>query len=177
MLMVNKMKKYIILIILFLLLSVSLFYFFRPNIVLTPINLNKNHSCVSDGMIIINYNGPKAQIVWKDGSRSFFCEVREAFYESLDKIKNKKIQAFYVQDFSNIEWGSYIDRWVLANKVYYVVDSDKDGAMGLTYVPFSDLNAAENFIKLYNGRLLSYNEINRNTLSNSSNLLKDRIIN
>ncbi|HIH2763601.1 MAG TPA: nitrous oxide reductase accessory protein NosL [Candidatus Azoamicus sp.] len=55
-----------------------------------PININKTHICACDSMIIIYYNGPKAQIVWVDNSRSYYCEVREIFYEINDKIKKKE---------------------------------------------------------------------------------------
>lgn len=142
-----------------------------------PYNLTKKEMCASDSMIIVNYNGPKAQILWKNGSRSFYCEVREAFYESLDKIKKKQILAFYVQDFSDIEWGSYVDKWILASEAFYVIDSKKDGAMGLTYVPFSRYNSASEFFNLYGGEIIEFNAIDTNILSRSSKLLKNRIIN
>ena len=164
-----------------ILLSLILIIFFTlsiqtKNVEIKPVNLNKNHMCASDAMIIVNYNGPKAQILWKDGSRSFYCEAREIFYDLLDTIKNKQVLASYVQDFSNIEWGSYNDRWILAKDAYYVVDSDKDGAMGLTYFPFSILESAKLFQSNHGGDLLKFNEITAHTLSKSANLLKDRMI-
>jgi len=170
--------RYIFLIFFLILLVITAAYFgFRSkDFEVRPINLNKNHMCAVDAMIIINYKGPKAQILWKDGTRSFYCEVREAFYESLDKVKSRQIKAFYVQDFSNLDWNSYIDKWILAQEVYYVVDSDKDGAMGLTYVPFKDLNCAKQFVDTYNGKLLTYNEIDSKTMEISANLLKFRTI-
>ena len=128
-------------------------------------------------MIIVNYNGPKAQIIWKDGKRSFYCEVREAFYEYLDKVRGKQILFFYVQDFSNIEWGSYVDKWILASDAFYVIDSKKDGAMGLTYVPFSDYAFASKFLNLYGGKIVKFCDINSDVLSSSSRLLKNRFIN
>ena len=162
---------------LFLSTSIALYFIFnKSNLDISVIDLNKNHICASDSMIIINYNGPKAQIIWKDGSRSFYCEVREVFYELLNEMNKKKIKACYVQDFSNLEWGSYVDKWILADKVYYVINSRKDGAMGLSYVPFSDKHFAENFIELNGGELLKFNEINLNTLNQSANLLKERMM-
>ncbi|HIH2762311.1 MAG TPA: nitrous oxide reductase accessory protein NosL, partial [Candidatus Azoamicus sp.] len=65
---------------------------------ISPININKNHICACDSMILIDYNGPKAQIIWKDGNRSYYCEVREIFYEINDKIKKKQIKKIFVQD-------------------------------------------------------------------------------
>lgn len=155
----------------------SLYFFLnkKTNIVI-PHNLSKNEICASDSMIIVNYNGPKAQVLWKNGKRSFYCEVRESFYDVLDKVKEKQVLAFYVQDFSNIEWGSYFDKWILASEAVYVIDSSKDGAMGLTYVPFSDYNAAVKFFNLYGGKIIKFSDLNLNVLSQSSKLLKDRLI-
>lgn len=141
-----------------------------------PLNLNKNHECVVDSMIIINYNGPKAQILWHNGKRSFYCEVKEAFYEKLDNVKSKQIVAFYVQDFSNLKWGSYINNWILADKAVYVIDSSKDGAMGITYVPFTDYAEASKFLNLYGGKLVKFDDINLDTLFFSSSLMKNRLI-
>ena len=120
---------------LLLLIGVTYYYVNQTksnNEMVVPINLNKNHICANDSMIIIDYKGPKAQIIWKDNTRSFYCEVREAFYESTDKIKSRNIKSFYVQDFSNLEWDSYNDKWTTAENMYYVIDSEMDGAMGLT---------------------------------------------
>lgn len=171
------MKK-IIYIFIFLFIFLSFFYL-RSNdkIDVSPLNLNKNHICASDNMIIINYNGPKAQILWNDNSRSFYCEVKEAFYDNLDKIKRKNIKAFYVQDFSDLKWGSYLDKWILAKDAYYVIDSNKDGAMGITYVPFSNFDFANAFLKENGGKLIKFDDITFEVLFNSSKLLKNRLIN
>lgn len=153
-----------------------IFGYNKKNIEVAPINLTKKNVCVYDSMILIYYNGPKAQILWNDGSRSFYCEVREAFYDSLDTLKNKRIKAFFVQDFSELTWGSYTDKWVSAHNAYYVIDSNKDGAMGVTYVPFTNLTSAKKFLKSYGGILLKFSEINFDTLSVSADLLKNRVI-
>ena len=155
----------------------NFFFFKKESYDSTPHNLSRSEICASDSMIIVNYNGPKAQIVWKDGKRSFYCEVREAFYDSLDRVRGKQILAFYVQDFSNIEWGSYTDKWILASDAFYVIDSDKDGAMGLTYVPFSNHDFANKFFNLYGGKIVKFSDIDVNILAVSSNLLKNRSIN
>ncbi|HIH2763272.1 MAG TPA: nitrous oxide reductase accessory protein NosL [Candidatus Azoamicus sp.] len=145
----------------------------EPNI--HPININKHHICECDSMILIDYFGPKAQIIWKNKNRSYYCEVREIFYEINDKIKNKRIKKIFVQDFSNLEWGSYIDKWIEAEKAYYVIDSNKDGAMGVTYVPFSDIDSAKLFLKENGGSLLNFDQIDKNVLTSSNKLLKERM--
>jgi len=111
----------------FFLLLVILFYLFvsvcfsKSVKSIFPENLDRSHSCASDGMVIIDYKGPKAQILWKNGNRTFYCEVREAFFEKFDVIKKKQIIAVFVQDFSFLEWGSYKDKWILADDAFYVI--------------------------------------------------------
>jgi len=143
---------------------------------LEPVNLNGNHICACDSMVIIEYKGPKAQILWKSGKRSFYCEVKEAFFDILDNVKSKRVSAFFVQDFSYVEWGSYVDNWIKGEEAYYIIDSDKEGAMGITYVPFSLVDKALQFKECNNGKLLSYSDIDINVLLNSDSLMKDRVI-
>lgn len=165
-------KLFYIFLLLFCLFSFECFSKYDKAIF--PENLNRTHSCTSDGMVIIDYKGPKAQILWKDGSRTFYCEVREAFFERTDIIKKKQIIAVFVQDFSFLEWGSYRDKWVLAEDAYYVIDSKKNGAMGITYVPFLDYNEANLFKNEFGGMILKFEEINIDVLSSSDMLLKER---
>jgi copper chaperone NosL len=167
--------RFYIFIFIFVIGVALLFFDFKSEESL-PVNLNKTHSCASDGMIILNYNGPKAQILWKDGTRSFYCEVKEAFYDFLDISKNRMIKGFFVQDFSYLEWGSYFDKWILAKDAFYVIDSSKNGAMGITYVPFSKDDAAIKFFLENGGVIVKFSDIDFNVLSHSSSLLKDRLI-
>lgn len=171
----NKMK-YISFIFFILCLLFFVFYFKKNDTDLGPVNLNRAQMCASDAMIIVNYRGPKAQILWKNGTRSFYCEAREAFYESTNVLTSKQIKAFFVQDFSGVAWGSYIDKWIFAKDAYYVIDSSQDGAMGVTYVPFSDVKFAQEFLNLHGGKLLKFEEINLDVLSRSNDLLKNRLI-
>lgn len=174
------MKKYINLIALTIIIISSLIVFTnikkKTDKEILPININSTHTCTFDSMTLIEYNGPKAQIVWKDKKRSYYCEAREIFYEITDNIKNKQIKKIFVQDFSNLEWGSYINNWIEAEKAYYVIDSTKDGAMGVTYVPFSNLDCAKNFMKKYGGKILNYKSINNDILTSSNELLKKRMM-
>jgi len=148
----------------------------NTNIKIEPINLTNEHSCDCDGMVIVEYKGPKAQILWKNGKRTLYCEVKEAFFEILDDVKGKRVSAIFVQDFSNISWGSYVDKWMKAEDAYYIIDSDKDGAMGITYVPFSIIDEALEFKENNNGKLLNFKDIDIDVLFNSNELMKTRMI-
>lgn len=171
------MKK---LIFLFFLFFVFFLIYFKMNNVkneFLPVNLLSEHVCSNDGMTIVDYKGPKAQIIWEDGSISFYCEVRESFFVWLDPIKRKKIKSFFVQDFSFIKWGSYLSNWVDASVVFYVIDSSKYGAMGVSYVPFTDIICAELFFTKYGGVIVNFNDITIDILEKSNEILQDRMIN
>lgn len=167
--------KHILLIILSIFIIVFIFNNKKnAEKIITPIILNKNHICSNDSMIIINYKGPKAQIVWKDNTVSFFCEVKEAFHEKVIEVKKKNIKKIFVQYFDNLEWGSYKNNWIDAENLYYVIDSSINGAMGVTYVPFIKINNAKNFQKKYGGKILHFKEITKNTLKKSNEILKKK---
>ena len=161
----------------FLFFLVVIFYFINNKKEYYPIDLSSKCVCSNDGMSVVDYKGPKAQIIWNNGTRSFYCEVREAFYEWVDPLKKKNIKYFYVQDFSYMKWGSYFSNWVLASNTFYVIDSKKYGAMGISYVPFVDVIYADLFVKKYGGINVHFNDITLDVLEKSNDLTQDRVIN
>ena len=165
-------KKYVFL---FFIIVILIFLKHEYNFV-APIILSSKHICANDGMIVIDFKGPKAQILWRDGSVSFYCEVREAFYEWNDIIKRQRIRKFFVQDFSSVKWGSYVGNWTEACKAVYVIDSFKYGSIGISYIPFSDIVYANLFLNKYHGILVNFNDISIDLLDKSNDLLKDRMI-
>ncbi|QQG46859.1 MAG: nitrous oxide reductase accessory protein NosL [Candidatus Azosocius agrarius] len=168
------MKKYIVLFLLF----ISFFVYIKKNEIDSfPVNLSNQNVCSNDGMIIVDYKGPKAQIVWKDGTISFYCDVKEAFFEWIDLVKRKRIKKFFVQDFSSVKWGSYTNNWIEAHKVVYIIDSLKYGAMGISYVPFSDIIYANLFLNKYGGVIVNFDDIIKEVLIKSNEILEDRMIN
>jgi thiamine biosynthesis lipoprotein len=123
-----------------------------------PQTLSVAEVCAADGMILRDHAGPKAQILWRDGRRTFYCEAREAFAEQLNRIRSKRIVAFYVQDFADRAWASYPDHWIRAKDAVFVIGSEKRGAMGSSYVSFLDPAHADAFVAQYGGRQLRLDE-------------------
>jgi copper chaperone NosL len=124
-----------------------------------PIELTQEATCDADGMMIMEFDGPKAQILWENGERSFFCEAREAFEFWTNPIQRNRIRAFYLQDFGGVGWGSYPDRWILAQDATFVIGSKKLGAMGISYVSFAKPSDARIFQLEHGGRSLLLEEI------------------
>lgn len=147
-----------------------------------PTKLTRSDTCAADGMILMDFAGPKAQILWKNGKRTYYCEAREAFNVWLDPIKQKRIAAFYVQDFSGLHWGIYAGHWIKwpLNKagvkqiVWFVVDSRKLGAMGISYISFTKQQDAVAFQKKYGGHVLTFKQITEAVLQNTRQLMIKR---
>jgi thiamine biosynthesis lipoprotein len=132
--------------------------------------------CAIDGMILSDYDGPKAQILWRDGRRTFYCEAREAFAEWLDRIRRKRIIEFYVQDFSDRGWGNYPDHWIRAQDAVFVIESEKLGAMGSSFVSFLDSAEADAFSAEHGGRSLRLAEITPDVYAASQQTHLERLI-
>jgi thiamine biosynthesis lipoprotein len=132
--------------------------------------------CAADGMILRDYDGPKAQILWKDGRRTFYCEAREAFALWLDRIRSKQILAFYVQDFADRPWGNYKDHWILAQDAIFVIESERQGAMGSSFVSFRDSAHADAFSAEQGGRQLRLAEITPDVYAASQQTHLERLI-
>jgi thiamine biosynthesis lipoprotein len=132
--------------------------------------------CALDGMILRDYDGPKAQILWRDGRRTFYCEAREAFAERLDRVRSKRILEFYVQDFADRPWASYAGHWVRAEDAVFVIESEKHGAMGSSFVSFLDPVDADNFSAKYGGRQFRLDEITPEVYAASQQTHLQRLI-
>jgi copper chaperone NosL len=124
-----------------------------------PLELTRQDTCAADGMILLDHAGPHAQIVWKDGQRTFYCEAREAYSIWTDPIERNRIAGFFVQDMGGLAWASHADHWIDAASALVVVDSAKFGSMGLSYVPFGRREDAEAFTVENGGELLTFGQI------------------
>lgn len=169
------MYKFMLLMIIFF-LCVILYLCKSKDAVTGITNITQSCVCVNDGMLLLEYDGPKAQIVWRDGKSSFFCEPREAFYEIHNPAVKNRIKHFLVQDFSGIPWGSYTDRWVNAYTAFFVINSSKNGAMGVSFVPFSNECSANAFKMIYGGKVILFSLITPQELLKSNELLKKRLL-
>lgn len=116
--------------------------------------------CALDGMIVANYPGPKAQLIYKsDGKKVFFCETKELFYYYAEPGKEAQVAALYVQNTAATDWKKPMGGWIDAKKAYYVVGASIKGSMGPTYAPFVDRSSARPFIKEYGGEIKTFDEV------------------
>ena len=124
-----------------------------------PLELTKGASCSLDGMLLLDFPGPKAQIHYAQGPADFFCDTVEMFSIYLRPEQQKRIRALYVQDMGKADWNTPQDHWIDAKTAFYVQGSKLRGSMGPTFVSFAEEAKAKAFIEKNGGKLYRFNEI------------------
>lgn len=121
--------------------------------------LQPGTACSLDGMLLLDYPGPKAQIHYAGGETEFFCDTVEMFSMLLAPEQQRKVVAVYTQDMGKADWNKPTGHWIDAHNAFYVKDSRLMGSMGPTFAAFADKAAAEAFVKEHGGRIYGFGEI------------------
>ena len=124
------------------------------------------HLC---GMLITRFDGPKGEVFRKEtGDQVFkFCSTRDLFSYYLDPENKRNVAQMFVHDMSKMPWGSESidDKYFIdAKTAWYVVGSEKTGAMGDTLASFSQQSDAQAFAKEFGGKVISFADINYDVL-------------
>ena len=117
------------------------------------------HYC---GMILLDHQGPKAQIHLPDEAQPvWFSSVRDAIAFTMLPEEPRNIAAMYVNDMGIARWDApEPGTWIDADGAWYVIGSDRMGGMGVSEaVPFSAREAAEHFIAAHGGRIVALGEV------------------
>ncbi|MFC1684863.1 nitrous oxide reductase accessory protein NosL [Pseudomonadota bacterium] len=130
----------------------------------TPHDLTREEVCMIDGMILMDYPGPKGQLFLKNGEARFFCDTKGLISTLYDPDYQVKIKRAYVQDFSGRKWGSYSDRWIDVNQAFLVLGSAKFGAMGPTIATFGLRGDADAFAAEHGGDVMPFAEFDEGML-------------
>lgn len=125
----------------------------------TPQELSPDTACALDGMLLLDYPGPKAQIHYADGAVEFFCDTVEMFSLVLRPERKRKIRAVYTQDMGKEDWRHPRSSWIDARTAYYVQGSRLKGSMGPTFAAFARREDAEAFAGKYGGKVLRFDEL------------------
>lgn len=126
---------------------------------IAPIEMDRTTSCSLDGMILMDYPGPKAQIHYDNGDTDFFCDTMEMFSIYLRPEQKKRIAAIYTQDMGKAPWEHPVDDWIDAKTAYYVYGSKKLGSMGPTLAAFARTEDAEKFASQFGGKVLRFDQV------------------
>ncbi len=129
------------------------------------IEIDRSTSCALDGMILMDYPGPKAQIQYDKGEPDFFCDTMEMFSIYLRPEQKKHITAVFTQDMGKTPWDNPTGNWIDARSAYYVLGSKKMGSMGPTLAAFSRVEDAQAFARQYGGKVLKFDEVTLDMVS------------
>ncbi|NQZ80790.1 MAG: nitrous oxide reductase accessory protein NosL [Colwellia sp.] len=135
------------------------------------VNIERADECHLCGMLISHFAGPKGELyrkeVTKEGSNSVkkFCSTRDMFSFYLDPENKRNVTTMLVHDMSKSPWDSPNDQYFIdAEKAWFVAGSNQTGAMGKTLASFSNKQDAEAFIKEFDGKLLTFAQIDLSIL-------------
>lgn len=145
-----------------------------------PIALDAGQACDNCGMIIEKHPGPVGQVFFRDNAPeghdnpAWFDALKQCMfpYRLERESQGWSVTAQYVTDYSAVDYTvttqdgeSYVsshvgaDAFAPAEDLYYVVESEVNGAMGPDFVPFSVEADAESFAAEYGGDIVEYDDI------------------
>jgi copper chaperone NosL len=122
----------------------------------TPKVLTRAAVSIDDGMILLDYPGPKGQLQRRGGETEYFCDTPGLLRAMRDPARANGVAGAFVQAFDGRAWDSYTDGWVPMAAPHYVIGSDRMGAMGPTIVPFVERSAADAFAARHGGEVVTY---------------------
>ncbi|RFA25765.1 hypothetical protein CAI21_18550 [Alkalilimnicola ehrlichii] len=134
----------------------------------SPSPIDSGHDCAVCGMFVSHHPGPKGQVCLRHNRGQLnFCSTRDLFAWLLQPEASAQVAAVYVHDMAKTDWASPSDSaFIDAKSAYFVVGHGRTGAMGATLAPFGQLADAEAFVAEHGGRVLSYSDIDLDTLQN-----------
>ena len=118
-----------------------------------------NTFCALDGMLLLDYPGPKAQIHYDQGPPEFFCDTVEMFAIYTRPEQQKRILAVYVQDMGKVDWAKPLGHWIDAKTAFYVAFSRRNGSMGPTLASFAHEEDAREFVQQYGGEMFRFDQV------------------
>ncbi len=129
-----------------------------------PLSLDRSSVCSVCGMILLDFPGPKAQMIYTNNRNDFFCGTLDLFTFYLQPDSPKNIAAIYVNDMGKEDWNKPTGHWIDARSALLVYGGEVRGAMGDVLVPFSVESQANDYIKKYRGKLVGFNDVNMDML-------------
>lgn len=125
----------------------------------SPQEIASDTACALDGMLLMDYPGPKAQLHYDQGEPDFFCDTMEMFAIYLRPEQKKRVIGLFTQDMGKTDWVKPQGHWIDARAAFYVSGSKRKGSMGPTLASFASNEDAEAFAKQYGGKVLRFGEV------------------
>ncbi|PRB84238.1 nitrous oxide reductase accessory protein NosL [Pseudomonas sp. MYb185] len=141
----------------------------EAQVTLDPVAFHDTDECHVCGMIIMDFTGPKGQVVER-GEVKKFCSTAEMLSWWLQP-ENRILQArLYVHDMAQSHWDHPDDGHLVdATQAWYVAGTALEGAMGASLASFADKQAAEALAAEYDGAtVLHFDEIDQEFLQQAA---------
>lgn len=146
----------------------------EPARVTVPQEIAKGTACVLDGMLLLDFPGPKAQIHYEQGGPDFFCDTKEMFSMILRPEEKKRVVAVYTQDMAKADWKQPQGAWIDARTAFYVVGSSMQGSMGPTIASFAGAADAQAFASRHGGKVLRFEQVTPDMADLSGGVTQDK---
>jgi copper chaperone NosL len=139
----------------------------------TPHELTAGDSCSLDGMSLLDFPGPKAQIHYASGEPDLFCDTIEMFSIYLQPEQQKRVTGIFTQDMAKTSWEEPRNNWVDARQMFFVLGSKRHGAMGPTLASFAQQKDADAFAQQFGGKVYRFSDITLNMVDLSGGVVHD----
>jgi Predicted lipoprotein involved in nitrous oxide reduction len=126
-----------------------------------------------DGMILLDYPGPKGQIHYANGKPDFFCDTVGMFATYLNPEQQRPVRAVFVQDMAQAEWKNPTGHWIDAKAAFYVAGSKVRGAMGRTLASFAREDDARAFAAKEGGQVVRFDQVTPDMVVLDGGVVKD----
>ncbi|OIQ92257.1 NosL [mine drainage metagenome] len=140
-----------------------------------PIEITRGTADSLDGMILMDYPGPKGQIQYDQGKPDFFCDTVAMFSIYLKPEQRRQVRAIFVQDMAKTDWNNPTGHWIDARTAFYVAGSKARGAMGPTLASFASESDASAFAAREGGKVYRFGQITPDMVVLDGGVLKDHM--
>jgi copper chaperone NosL len=134
------------------------------------VHIEDGDECHVCGMAISGFPGPKGEVITEKNQQVYkFCSTRDMFSWVLQPENIKRDHTLYVHDMAQSEWDSPVDAALIdARDAFYVIDSERKGAMGPTLASFADSAVADGFAAEFGGHVKAFADITMDDLNAAS---------
>ena len=134
------------------------------------VHMEGGDECHVCGMAITGFPGPKGEVITEKQQQVHkFCSTKDMFSWVLQPENIKRDHTLYVHDMAQSEWDSPVDTALIdAREAFYVIGSERKGAMGPTLASFADSSVADDFAAGFGGHVKAFADITMSDLNAAS---------
>lgn len=132
-----------------------------------PVHFDSGDECHVCGMAITGFPGPKGQLFTeREQQARKFCSTKDMFAWFLQPENVNRDHTLYVHNMAQTHWDHPDDTHLIdAREAFYVVGSNRTGAMGPTLASFETEKEATSFASEHGGEVLAFEDITMDHLN------------